>query len=188
MTANRKSHSIELGTSVVSSAVSSAASMPSSVSAGPRGVLYVAFELGWNDWKLAFATAPADNPRLRTIGARNTQTLLQEIAKAKARFGLDENAPVRCCYEAGRDGFWLHRFLESQGITNEVVDSSSIEVKRQGRRRKTDRLDAGKLLSMLIRWHGGERNVWSVVQIPENQRCQDPLMATKGPDTFDFPR
>jgi transposase len=130
------------------------------------GVLYLAFELGWGDWKLAFATGPADNPRLRTIGGRNTQSLLQEIAKAKKRFGLDEDAPVRSCYEAGRDGFWLHRFLESQGIVNDVVDSSSIEVKRQGRRRKTDSLDAGKLLSMLIRWHQGEQNVWSVVQIP----------------------
>ena len=130
------------------------------------GVLYLAFELGWNEWKLAFATAPADNPRLRSIGGRNTQALMQEIAKAKKRFGLPDDAPVRSCYEAGRDGFWLHRFLESQRINNQVVDSSSIEVKRRGRRQKTDRLDAGKLLSMLMRWHHGERNVWSIVQIP----------------------
>lgn len=158
MTATRERHSMELDSP-----------SPAAAAAGSgktQGVLYLAFELGWNEWKLAFSTGPADNPRLRTIGARNTQTLLQEIAKAKTRFVLDESAPVRCCYEAGRDGFWLHRFLLSQGIANEVVDSSSIEVKRQGRRRKTDRLDAGKLLSMLIRWHGGERNVWSVVQIP----------------------
>jgi len=130
------------------------------------GVLYLAFELGWNEWKLAFATAPADNPRLRSIGGRNRQALMQEIAKAKKRFGLPDDAPVRSCYEAGRDGFWLHRFLESQRINNQVVDSSSIEVKRRGRRQKTDRLDAGKLLSMLMRWHHGERNVWSIVQIP----------------------
>ena len=130
------------------------------------GVLYLAFELGWNEWKLAFATAPADNPRLRSIGGRNTQALMQEIAKAKKRFGLPDDAPVRSCYEAGRDGFWLHRFPESQRINNQVVDSSSIEVKRRGRRQKTDRLDAGKLLSMLMRWHHGERNVWSIVQIP----------------------
>ena len=129
-------------------------------------VLYLAFELGWSEWKLAFATAALDNPRLRSIGARNTQTLLQEIAKAKERFGLPSDAPVESCYEAGRDGFWLYRFLESHGISNQVVDSSSIEVKRRGRRRKTDRLDVGKLLSMLMRWHGGERDVWSVVQVP----------------------
>lgn len=139
---------------------------PATSSQTVKGVLYLAFELGWNEWKLAFAAGPADSPRLRSLGGRNTQGLLQEIAKAKKRFGLDEGAPVHSCYEAGRDGFWLHRFLDSQGIVNQVVDSSSIEVQRRGRRRKTDRLDAGKLLSMLIRWHQGERNVWRVVQIP----------------------
>src|SRR5262249_21339310 len=111
-----------------------------------RGALFVAFELGWNEWKLAFAATPADNPRLRSIAGRNTEALLQEIDKAKKRFGLPADAPVQSCYEAGRDGFWLHRFLESKAIVNQVVNSSSIEVKRQGRRRKTDRLDAGKLL------------------------------------------
>lgn len=129
------------------------------------GCLHLAFELGWNEWKLAFATGPADNPRLRNIAARDTQALLQEIGKAKKRFGLSDDAPVRSCYEAGRDGFWLHRFLQSQGIDDRIVDSSSIEVKRQGRRRKTDRIDVAKLLSMLIRWHQGERNVWSVVEV-----------------------
>jgi transposase len=128
--------------------------------------LYLAFELGWSEWKLAFGNGPADSPRLKSVAARDTQALLGEILKAKKRFGLSDGAPVYSCYEAGRDGFWLHRFLESQGINNEVVDSSSIEVKRRGRRRKTDRLDAGKLLSMLIRWRQGEKNVWSVVQVP----------------------
>jgi len=132
----------------------------------PTSVLYLAFELGAHDWKLAFSTGPADAPRLRSIGAGNTQGLLAEIAKAKKRFGLAEDAPAVSCYEAGRDGFWLHRYLLAQGIANQVVDSSSIEVKRRGRRRKNDRLDAGKLVSMLIRWNQGEKNVWSVVQVP----------------------
>ena len=161
MTATRKQHSTK--------ARSARPGTKRSQSATPSKageVLYVAFELSWSEWKLAFATGPADNPRLRSIGARDTRALLQEIAKAKKRFALADEAPVRSCYEAGRDGFWLHRFLESKGMDNQVVDSSSIEVKRQGRRRKTDRLDAGKLLSMLIRWHGGERKVWSVVQVP----------------------
>jgi len=122
---------------------------------GSRPALYVAFELGWSEWKLAFGTGPADAPRLRNIGGRNLGALEAEIAKAKKRFGLPETCPVFCCYEAGRDRFWLHRYLTAHGIVNNVVDSSSIEVKRRGRRRKTDRLDAGKLLSMLIRWHQG---------------------------------
>src|SRR5262249_39718311 len=73
---------------------------------------------------------------------------------------------VISCYEAGRDGFWLHRYLAHEGIRNLVVDSASIEVNRRRRRAKSDRLDAVKLLSMLIRWHDGEERVWSVVRVP----------------------
>jgi transposase len=131
-----------------------------------RPVLYLAFELGWNSWKLAFTVAAAQPPRLRTLSARSLVGLALEIKNAKERFGLPADAPVVSCYEAGRDGFWLHRFLTQEGITNLVVDSASIEVNRRGRRAKSDRLDAIKLLSMLIRWHEGERKVWSVVHVP----------------------
>ena len=67
---------------------------------------------------------------------------------------------------AGRDGFWLHRWLIARDVENAVVDSSSIEVNRRARRAKTDRLDVGKLLALLLRWFGGERKVWSVVHVP----------------------
>ena len=73
---------------------------------------------------------------------------------------------MHSCYEAGRDGFWLHRWLLEQGIENIVVDSASIEVNRRARRVKTDRLDGDKLLAMLIRYHAGERRVWSVLRVP----------------------
>jgi len=128
--------------------------------------LYLAFELGWGQWKLAFATAPADAPRLRTVRGRDTQAVLREIAKAKQRFGLAEEAPVYGCYEAGRDGFWLHRWLLAQGLHNVVVDAASIEVNRRKRRAKNDRLDAAKLVNMLVRYHGGEKKLWSVVHVP----------------------
>jgi transposase len=131
-----------------------------------RPVLYLAFELSWGTWKLAFTTGPGQAPRLRTIMARSTITLLCEIGKAKQRFGLPEDAKVVSCYEAGRDGFWLHRFLEHANVQNTVIDSASIEVNRRRRRAKSDRLDAIKLLSMLIRWHNGEKSVWSVVRVP----------------------
>jgi transposase len=127
--------------------------------------LYVAFELGWSEWKLAFATAPGEAPRWRSMGARNTQVVLAELAKAKRRFGLPDDAPVFSCYEAGRDGFWLHRWLTAQGVHNLVVDSASIEINRRLRRAKNDRLDGAKLVSMLLRHHGGEK-VWSVVRVP----------------------
>jgi transposase len=81
---------------------------------------------------------------------------------------------VVSCYEAGREGFWLHRFLQGHGITNHVVDSSSIEVNRRRRRAKSDGLDVRKLLSMLMRYAQGERQVWQVVKVPsveaEDQR------------------
>jgi len=96
------------------------------------------------------------------------------VAQAKKRFGLPETAPVVSCYEAGREGFWLHRFLQAQGITNSVVDSSSIDVNRRKRRAKSDGLDVRKLLGMLIRYEYGEREVWRVVHVPsveaEDQR------------------
>jgi transposase len=128
--------------------------------------LYLAFELSWSEWKLAFTIGHGQSPRLRCLRPRELEKLHQEIAKAKQRFGLPDDAPVFSCYEAGRDGFWLHRYLISRGIHNCVVDSASIEVNRRQRRAKSDRLDAVKLVSMLIRWHNGEKKVWSVVHVP----------------------
>lgn len=129
--------------------------------------LYLAFDLGWSEWKLAFTIGHGQSPRLRTIRARDLESLLREIARAKERFALPADAAVVSCYEAGRDGFWLHRWLVAQGIDNRVVDSSSIEVNRRSRRAKSDRLDAGKLVTMLMRYHGGETKVWSVCRIPD---------------------
>ncbi len=121
--------------------------------------LYVAFELGQDKWLLGFATEAAEKPRIRSMPARSLAKLQEEIAKAKARFGLPAGAPVRTCYEAGRDGFWLHRALTARGIDNVVVDSSSIEVDRRAKRIKTDPVDAATLLNLLCRYHGGERKV-----------------------------
>lgn len=128
--------------------------------------LHLAFELGWHEWKLAFTIGHGQTPRLRTIRARDLEALQREIAKAKARFRLSADAAVVSCYEAGRDGFWLHRWLTVAGVENVVVDSSSIEVNRRRRRAKSDRLDASKLVNMLLRYHGGETKVWSVVRVP----------------------
>lgn len=130
------------------------------------GVLYLAFELGETEWKLAFTIGVGQKPRLRSMPGRDLPRLQEEIAKAKQRFELPADASVRSCYEAGRDGFWLHRYLTACGVDNGVVDSASIEVNRRQRRAKTDRLDAAKLLAMLLRYHGGERKVWSVVRVP----------------------
>jgi transposase len=129
-------------------------------------VLYLALELGQKNWKLAFTVGLGQKPRLRTIAARDTEALMAEIKAAKKRFGLPEDAAVASCYEAGRDGFWLHRFLLSKKVENLVVDSASIEANRRKRRAKSDRLDAVKLVEMLIRYCNGERKVWSILRVP----------------------
>src|SRR5499433_3950911 len=132
----------------------------------PEATLFVAFELSEKTWKLGFTTGHGQKPRERTVTARHQERVLDEIAHAKRRLGLPETAPVVSCYEAGREGFWLHRFLQAHGITNQVVDSSAIAVNRRRRRAKSDGLDVRKLLSMLLRYHEGERHVWQVVKLP----------------------
>jgi transposase len=128
-------------------------------------VLYMTMELSERTCKVLFATR-AGGRRERSLPARDLGRLLAEIATAKRRLGLPPNARVVSCYEAGRDGFWLHRALCAHGIENLVVDSSSIEVPRRARRRKTDRLDLVKLMALLLRWADGERKAWSVVRVP----------------------
>lgn len=136
--------------------------------------LYVALELGERKWKIACTPSIGQAPRLRQLDARDLAQLTVEIQAAKARFALPADAPVYSCYEAGRDGFWLHRALTACGIYNTVVDSASIEVDRRARRTKTDSLDAVKLVTMLVRYHNGEPRVWRVVRVPtvaeEDQR------------------
>lgn len=128
-------------------------------------VLYTAFELSNKVWKLAFS----DGEKVRTVGieAGDLSEFGVQAAKAKERLRLPTDVPVVSCYEAGRDGFWLHRLLTRKGATtNLVVDSSSIEVSRRKRRAKTDHIDARKLVTMLIRYHQGEKGVWKVVRVP----------------------
>ena len=118
----------------------------------PERVLFVAFELSETTWKLGCTTGPGQKPRERSFAAGHQARLLQEMAQAKRRFGLPETAPAVSCYEAGREGFWLHRFLEAQGSTNSVVDASSIAVKRRKRRAKSAGVDVRQLLSLLMRY------------------------------------
>jgi hypothetical protein len=128
--------------------------------------LFLALELGESTWKLAFTTGLAQKPHERTIAARDRKALLEEIAHAKRRFGLAARTRVASCYEAGREGFWLHRFLIAEGIENRVVDAASIEVSRRSRHVKTDRMDVHRLLRLLGREALGEEHVWAVVRVP----------------------
>ncbi len=127
-------------------------------------VMYIAFELSNRSWKML--SSNGIKRRQKSVTARDLKALKAEIEKAKHWLRCHEHATVYSCYEAGRDGFWLHRFLHSIAVNNIVVDSASIEVSRRYRRVKTDKVDAGKLLAMLIRHHNGEQKLWSVLHVP----------------------
>jgi transposase len=128
--------------------------------------LFVAFELGQKEWKLAMTSGFGVKPWLRTIASGDLRAVENAVRQGRVRFGLPAQAPVVSCYEAGRDGFWIHRALTRLGIANRVVDSASIEVNRRARRAKTDRIDACKLVTLLVRVWYGERDAWREVRVP----------------------
>ena len=105
-------------------------------------------------------------PWVQTVPSGDLAAVVERVAAARRRFALPATARVLCCYEAGRDGFWIHRALTARGIENRVVDSSSIEVNRRRRRAKSDRLDAQKLVILLARVCAGDRQAWSEVRVP----------------------
>jgi transposase len=126
--------------------------------------LYMSLELADKTWRLTISGGRR-GPSRYTVDAGDTVAVLECLSKARTRCSLSAECKVHSCYEAGRDGWWLHRWLIEQGIDNIVVDAASIEVNRRARRAKTDRLDGDKLLAMLVRHHAGER-VWSVLREP----------------------
>ena len=150
--------------------------------------LFLAFELSNGKWKLGSGLSLGQKPREVNIPAGDLGRLDRELAAAKRRFGLPPDAPVLSCYEAGRDGFWLHRHLEEElKIGNVVIDPASVSVNRRARRAKTDGLDVRKLFKHLIRWQD-DPNEWSVVRVPsveeeDRRHPQRELETLKGEKT-----
>jgi len=130
--------------------------------------LYLAFELSRKKWKLGISDGKTARVRVITVEARDWKKIKDEIEKARERLGLEKDAAVKSCYEAGREGFWVHRALEGMGIENIVIDAASMDVKRR-KRAKTDRIDAEQLVRRLIQYCRGERDVWSVVRVPSEE-------------------
>lgn len=142
---------------------------PETAKARETQYLAVTFELSNSEWKLALSPGLAQQPRQRVVAAGDLEAVMKEIAAAKARFKLLADVRVVSCYEAGREGFWLHRALRMLGVENHVVDSAAIEVNRRARRAKTDRLDAAKLLNQLLRWLAGDKWALKIVRVPTEE-------------------
>ena len=126
-------------------------------------VLYMALELSKKSWKLGFGNGVGY--REVTVAAGDRAAVLNGIARAKQKFGVADSCTVVSGYEAGRDGFWIHRWLVSEGIDNRVMDASSFEVARRARQAKTDRIDLRKLLELLVSEGRGERR-YRTVRVP----------------------
>jgi transposase len=133
-------------------------------------LVYMALELSKSKWKVGFEYGR--KRRTKNVDGGDVAALAQELEREKEHFGVPASARVVSCYEAGRDGFWLHRCLTNWGVENVVVDPASIEVSRQARRTKTDRVDLEMLLSKLRLHHSGER-VWKVARVPNTEAEAD---------------
>lgn len=128
--------------------------------------LLVGMDLSAKSWRICAGTLTGRQERQKSLRAEDVPHVFrEEVSRAKQKLGLPESAPVVVVYEAGRDGFWPYRLLTEWGFEVLVVDPSSLEVSRRGKRRKTDRLDARELLGKLRHRMRGERP-WREVRIP----------------------
>ena len=129
---------------------------------------FMAIELSKTKWLVGVLTPLSDKISLRSIPCGAVQPLLDIVERTLDKVSRATARPARMasCYEAGYDGFWLHRVLDARGVTNHVIDAASLLVSRKARRAKTDRLDAEKLVRTLMAFWRGEPKVCSVVQPP----------------------
>ena len=127
-----------------------------------------AIELSKQSWVIGFITPLSAKISRRILSGGDWKGLLELIEEVRARVSRETGRAVDVisCYEAGYDGFWLHRLLEAHGIRNYVIDPASLQVDRRMRRVKTDRIDTERLLRSLMAYLRGEPKVWSVVRVP----------------------
>src|ERR1700730_13074106 len=150
----------------------------------------LAIELSKKSWIVAANTPLSDKISRYTLDGCDWKGLLELIERIRTRVAREVGRPVEMisCYEAGYDGFWLHRLLERQGVRNHVIDPASVQVDRRARRAKTDHIDAKRLLRSLMAYLRGEPKVWSVLRVPSVaeeddrrlHRERDRLIAERG--------
>ena len=134
--------------------------------------LFMALELSRSTWLVALHSPVADKVSQHRLDGGDTDGLLALIARKRgqAEEKLGRRLRVACCFEAGYDGFWLHRWLGAHGVENRVLDAASVLVDRRARRAKTDRLDAAGLLRTLMALERGESQVCRVVHVPSPEQ------------------
>src|SRR5246500_906866 len=128
----------------------------------------LAIELSKKSWIVAVNPPLSDKVSRHTLKPCDGKELLDLCERIRTRVAREtkQRVEIVSCYEAGYDGFWLHRLLEAHGIRNYVIDPASLQVDRRARRAKTDRVDVERLLRSLMAYLRGEPKVWSVVRVP----------------------
>jgi transposase len=136
--------------------------------AGHNGTIFVALELSQRSWLVTMHSPDKDRFSRHKLDGGDDVGLLRLIERVclRAEQSLGGSMRVVSCYEAGYDGFWLHRRLVAAGITNFVFDPASIAVDQRARRAKTDRIDGELLLRTLMSHWRGEPRVVRIVQVP----------------------
>ncbi|MGT2501942.1 IS110 family transposase [Bradyrhizobium guangxiense] len=144
------------------------ASTVATPTAGHNGTIFVAVELSQKTWLLTLHSPDRDRMSRHKLDGGDHAGLLDLIEKVRRRAAdkLGSVPRVVSCYEAGYDGFWLHRLLEAAGISNFVFDPASIAVEQRSRRTKTDRIDGELLLRTLMAHLRGEPRVVRIVRVP----------------------
>src|ERR671910_124660 len=144
------------------------AATPTSLVETASATLFVALELSRSTWLVALHSPLTNKVSQHRLEGGDTEGLLALITRKRAQAVEKLGRPVRvaCCFEAGYDGFWLHRWLCARGVENRVLDAASLLVDRRARRAKTDRLDAAGLLRTLMALERGEARVCRVVRVP----------------------
>lgn len=133
-----------------------------------NGTIFVALELSQKTWLVTLHSPDRDRMSRHKLEGGDHVGLLELIEKVRRRAAdkLGSVPRVVSCYEAGYDGFWLHRLLEAAGILNFVFDPASIAVEQRSRRTKTDRIDGELLLRTLMAYLRGEPRVVRIVRVP----------------------
>ena len=139
---------------------------PAAVSS--KATICVAIELSASSWLVAARLPGIKKVRVCRLQSGDTRGLLEILAELRSQVStkLGMAADLACCFEAGRDGFWRHRWLAANGVAAYVLEPTSILVNRRARRAKTDRLDAEGMLRVLANWLDGDRQVCSMVAVP----------------------
>jgi len=129
-----------------------------------KETIVMAIEVSNSNWLLGFSNG--EKKSIRNVKAWDIEHFEKEVEKAKTKLKVDGKAIIHCCYEAGRDGFGIHRYLESVGIHNNVIDPSSIDRDRRWKHKKTDRIDVKKMIELQEMRYYMDNKKYRVVRVP----------------------